>query len=43
MASETGTVAERSVESSEWLYGAIGGIVGTIVYGLMSLSENQTE
>jgi hypothetical protein len=35
MASETGTVADRSVESSEWLYGAIGGIVGTIIYGLM--------
>jgi hypothetical protein len=35
MASETGTVTERSVESSEWLYGAIGGIIGTIVYGLI--------
>ena len=35
MASETSTVGEHNVGTSKWLYGAIGGLVGTIAFGLL--------
>ena len=35
MASETGAVREHTIGASNWLYGAIGGLVGTAVFGLL--------
>lgn len=35
MAAETGTARRRGVGSSRWLYGAVAGLVGTIVFGLL--------